>query len=375
MSFKFAFITSQAFSLYNFRGSLIREMVDQGIQVYALAPDYDDKSRRAVSELGAEPVDCFMSRTGMNPLLDFFGLWKLSRQLKKLELNSTLAYFIKPVIYGTLAAAFANVPKRYAIIEGAGYVFNDGENISWKRKVLRFMVTKLYAWSLYYADRVFLLNRDDQELFVNEGMVNPDKVDLLNGIGVDLQHFMPRPCPMGFPSFIMIGRLLRDKGVYEYVKAAKIVKESYPECQFYLVGDVDLNPASVKKVELQSWCEEGILIWPGQVEDVRDWLERASVFVLPSYYREGIPRSTMEAMAMAKPVITTDAVGCKETVEEGVNGYKIPVRDPDALAKAMLKFIAGRESIIHMGLASRRMAESKFDVKNINRRILSTILR
>lgn len=374
MSFKFAFITSQAFSLYNFRGSLIREMVDQGVQVYALAPDYDDKSRRAVSELGAEPVDCFMSRTGMNPLLDFFGLWKLSRQLKQLELNATLAYFIKPVIYGTLAAAYANVPKRYAIIEGAGYVFNDSEHISFKRKVLRFIVTQLYSWSLNYADRVFLLNRDDQQLFINEGMVNANKVDLLNGIGVDLQYFVSRPCPVSFPSFIMVGRLLRDKGVYEYVLAAKIIKKLYPECQFYLVGDVDLNPASVNKAELQTWVQEGLLIWPGQVEDVRCWLECASIFVLPSYYREGIPRSTMEAMAMAKPIITTDAVGCKETVEDGVNGYKIPVRDSNALATAMLRFIAEPESVTCMGIASRRMAERKFDVKNINQRILSTIL-
>ncbi|WP_224981792.1 glycosyltransferase family 4 protein [Geomonas agri] len=372
-SYRIAFVTSQAFSINNFRGSLIREMVHRGFVVYALAPDYDEATRTAVVKLGAIPVDCPMSRTGMNPGSDFINLLKLSSQLRHLKVDVVFSYFIKPVIYGTLAARIAGVPKRLAMIEGAGYVYTDGDETSISRRVLRVFVTKLYQISLRYASLVYLLNKDDRALFVNKRMVIDRKIELLNGIGIDLTHYEPTHLTTKPVTFILIARLLREKGIYDYVEAARLVKSKHPKVRFLLLGDTDLNPGSVKQAEVYSWVSEGLIEWPGHVTDVRVWIAQASVFVLPSYYREGLPRSTQEAMAMGLPIITTDSPGCRETVIEGVNGFLVPPRNPQALAQAMSQFVEQSEMIIQMGIASRQLAEENFDVLKINAQILQSM--
>jgi len=364
-----AFISSQAFSVYNFRGPLIRALVEKGIRVYALAPDFDDETRAAVAALGAEPIDVSLSRAGMNPLKDAADVLRISRLLRKMKVDATFCYFIKPVIYGTLAAAFAGVTKRFAMIEGAGYVFNDdARNLA--RRLLRSVVKVLYRLGLGAAQRVFMLNPDDYALFTGSGMVTGEKVTLLDGIGVDLKHFSPLPIPSGPLCFIMVARLLTEKGVREYLAAAEYVKARYPEVRFLLLGAVDVNPSSLSQEEINAWVAKGVVECPGHVADVRDWMKQAGVFVLPSY-REGLPRSTMEALAMARPVITSDAVGCRETVIEGVNGYKVPVRDASKLAEAMTRFIENPQLMVPMALESRKMAENKFDVNIINAKILS----
>lgn len=370
---RLAIIANQAFSIVNFRGPLVREMVSRGFRVYALAPDYDETSRNAVASLGATPVDSPISRAGMNPLRDIFDLFRLAILLRRLHLNASLAYFIKPVIYGTLAARLAAVPKRFALIEGAGYVFADDEKPSIRRRLLRAFVTWLYRLGLSQSERVFMLNADDKRLFVGEHMVSEAKVQLLDGIGLDLDHYQIAKPVLQPACFILIARLLREKGVYEYIKAARGVKALHPEVRFLLLGSIDLNPSSVTDAEIRSWVAEHLIEWPGQVQDVRPWIAQASVFVLPSYYREGLPRSTQEAMAMGRPVITTDWIGCRETVEEGVNGFMVPVRDSEALLQAMLIFIKRPEIIIPMGVESRRIAENRFDVHKINSLILNTI--
>jgi glycosyltransferase involved in cell wall biosynthesis len=370
---RLALISSQAFSLVNFRGPLIRAMVRRGTTVYALAPDYDEASRTAVLSLGAVPVDCLLSRTGMNPWRDIVDLLRLAMQLRRLKLDATLAYFIKPVIYGTLAARLAAVPKRYALIEGAGYVFTDDEKPTRRRRLLRAFVTRLYRPGLSQADQVFLLNPDDKELFVGERMVSAKKVHLLNGIGVELDHYQTTEPEVPPVCFILIARLIREKGIYDYIAAARTVKALHPEVRFIMLGNVDLNPGSVSESELRTWAAEGIVEWPGQVADVRPWLAQASVFVLPSYYREGLPRSIQEAMAMGRPVITTDAPGCRETVAQGVNGFLVPRRDPGALAQAMLVFVTQPGLVAPMGAASRHLAEAKFDMHKTNAAILAAM--
>lgn len=370
---RMAIITTQAFSIGNFRGSLVREMVNRGIRVYALAPDYDDATREAVKSLGAIPVDSPMSRTGMNPLLDIIDLLRLSILLRSLRLNISLAYFIKPVIYGTLAARLAGVPKRFALIEGAGYVFADEKILSTSRRLLRTIVTWLYRLGLSQAERVFMLNIDDKKLFTEERMVAAEKVQLLDGIGLDLERFhLVKPVVQPL-CFIFFGRLLREKGVYEYIDAARKVKALHPETRFLLLGGIDVNPSSVTDAEIHSWVAEGLIEYPGQAPDVRIWIAQASVFVLPSYYREGLPRSTQEAMAMGRPVITTDWVGCRETVEDGVNGFMVRVRDSGALARAMLTFVEQPDLIVSMGAESRRIAEKRFDVHKINAKFLESM--
>lgn len=171
----------------------------------------------------------------------------------------------------------------------------------------------------------------------------------------------------------MIARLLKEKGVYDYVSAARLVKMKYPDVRFLLLGAIDLNPSSLSQSEIDDWVSEQLLECQGHIADVRLWLEQASVFVLPSYYREGMPRSSQEAMAMARPVITTSAIGCRDTVEEGVNGFKIPIRDPEALAKAMIFFVEHPDMIAIMGKQSRMIAETKFDAIKINSEILLSL--
>lgn len=364
-------IGNQAFSLLNFRGPLISDMVRNGHEVLALAPNYDEATRDGVCALGAKPVDFSLSRTGMNPVRDGADTIRLALLLRKLKPNITLGYAIKPVIYGTLAAWVARVPRRFAMIEGLGYVFISPEGAEpLKLKVLRGAVSLLYAAALRHASLVFFLNRDDIDEFLKRRLVPPETVFLLGGIGVDLREWPPAP-PVTEPvTFLLAARLLREKGIVVYAKAARLVKQKHPNTRFILVGSLDTNPSALSRAEIESWVQDGILEWPGRVPDVRDWLAKASVFVLPSYYREGVPRSTQEAMAMARPVITTDAPGCRDTAIDGENGFLVPVRDPESLAAAMERFILQPELIEQMGQASRRIAEERFDVHKVNRVIL-----
>ena len=369
---RIAIITTQAFSLCNFRGPLIKEMASGGMIVYAFAPDYTEELKKSVVALGAIPVDFQMSRTGINPLSDFFNCIQLSIKLRKLRLDGTLSYFIKPVIYGTLAAYFARVPNKFAMIEGAGYIFTDHSSPSLFRYLLRICVVQLYKIALSQINVVFVLNPDDKKLFINEGMVAEERVLLINGIGVDLDYYDFMPPVLNPMCFILIARLLREKGVYEYVEAARKLKLVYPQTRFLLLGNVDENPGSILEAEARSWVEEGLIEWPGQVEDVRFWLAQASVFVLPSY-REGLPRSTQEAMSMGRAVITTDVPGCRETIQHGLNGFLVSPRNPEALFESMLTFVNQPDLVKSMGLASRKIAVDNFDVHKINVKILGSM--
>lgn len=368
-----ALISSHAFSLSNFRGPLIRALVATGVRVYALAPDFDAATRFAVEKLGAVTVDFTLDRTGIRPIRDALDLIRLIGLLRRLKPDATLAYFIKPVIYGSLAARLAGVRRRFALVAGLGYVFTpDGGREGLKRRVLKMAASLLYKVAFRACETVFFQNRDDVDQFVRSGILSPDKIVLLNGTGVDLEHLAPTPPLQRPPTFLLMARLLREKGIVEFVEAARAIKRDHPEARFLLLGGSDPNPGGVAESLIREWVEQGDIEWLGHVADVRPWIAASSVFVLPSY-REGKPRSTQEAMAMARAVITTDAPGCRDTVEEGVNGYLVPVRDSAALANAMRAFIAKPALMISMGWESRRLAEQRFDVHAINRIILANM--
>lgn len=365
---KISIISNFASSLINFRGPLLVEMVRRGYDVLAFAPDHDDATRVWLEANGIVPVDFNLARTGMNPARDAASLLELRRLLHLHKPDITLSYYIKPVIYGTIAAWLARVPRRYAMIEGLGFAFTEGQRPSWRRAALQRVVARLYSAALRLVDRVIFLNPDDRREFVERRLAPSDRAVILGGIGLDLEEWPYSAPDPGAATFIMVGRLLRDKGVEEYVAAAKALRRAYPQARFLLVGGHDENPAAVPLAEVQSWVDSGVIEWPGHMP-VREWLAQACVFVLPSY-REGVPRSTQEAMAMGLPVVTTDVPGCRETVVEGRNGLLVPVRDPTRLAEAMRYFLDHPEAIIPMGVESRRLAEERFDVHAQNRKLL-----
>jgi glycosyltransferase involved in cell wall biosynthesis len=368
-----ALITSMASTLPNFRGDLISKLVAAGIRVYALAPDYDDRVRQRVVELGAVPLDMSLERARMRPLRDIWDLGLLVLQLRRLRPDVAFSYFAKPVIYGSLAAWLARVPRRYAMLGGMGYVFVDeGAGESWARRALREVVTRMYGVAFSCVHRMFFQNADDEGFFVRRGLIQAEKAVRVNGTGVDLKRLTPAPAVKEPITFLMMARLLREKGVYEFVSAARAVRQRHPGTHFVLLGAVDLNPGSLRQDEVERWRREGIIEWPGHVDDVRPWIAGCSVYVLPSY-REGVPRSTQEAMAMGRPVITTDAIGCRETVRDGYNGFLVPVRDASALAAAMQRFIDNPELIASMGVASRQLAEERFDIDRISTTMLDAM--
>lgn len=374
MSTTIALIAHHAASLLNFRSDWIRKLCTLGVRVQCLAPDYTDQERAAVRQLGGEPVDYSLRRTGMNPLRDLCDMLTLIRTLNRLKPDVSFAFSTKPVIYGTLAAWGARVPRRVAMIEGVGFVFTDSDTqLRWRRKVLRRIVGMLYRLSLRQAHCVIFLNPDDKQEFVERGLAPAGRVRVLGGIGVDLAAWTPTPLKQAPVTFLLVARLLREKGILEYVAAAREVQRLHPgSARFLLLGGLDSNPGGLTHAQVRSWVDDGILEWPGHAE-VGPWMQQASVFVLPSW-REGVPRSTQEAMAMGRPVITTDAPGCRETVVDGVNGYIVPVRDAAALVQAMIRFIQDPKAISTMGAASRKLAEERFNVHHINRRLTSWVL-
>lgn len=368
-----AVITSIAYSMANFRGPLIAAMIAQGARVYALAPDYDEKTRDAVRQWGGEPVDISLDRTGIRPLRDAVDLVRLVGVLRELKPDLTFSYFIKPVIYGSFAATLAGCRRRFALVAGLGYLFGPGQEAGFKRRGLKLFASLLYACAFRTCSRVFFQNRDDVEELENAGVLPKGKACLLNGTGVDLARFAATPPPTDPVTFILMARLLREKGICEYVDAARQIRVSHPEARFLLLGGLDANPGGLTLEDLEAWVAEGVVEWTGHVDDVRPWLARSSVFVLPSYYREGKPRSTQEALAMGRAIITTDAPGCRDTVEEGVNGFLVPPRDVSALVDAMRRLLADPNLVVRMGKASRTLAERHYDIHTINRLMLNTM--
>ncbi len=365
-------VGNQGFSMINFRGALIEDLVKRGHSVHALAPQIDDETATTLRRLGANPVEIKLARTSTNPITDLSTLLHLYQTFLQIRPDVTLAYAAKPAIYGTLAAWLAGVRARYSMIEGLGYVFisRQGEGIS--KRLLRGLVVRLFGLASSKANKVFFLNPDDVGEFLSLGLVQPSQALNIGGIGVDLEIWKPAPPVQDPITFIFVGRLLKDKGVFDYVAAARKIKSAHPAVRFLLVGGVDENPESVSRADVEGWVNEGLVEWPGHVP-VAPWLQDSSVLVMPSFYREGVPRSTQEAMAMARPVITTDSVGCRETVVDGKNGYLVPPHDPAAIALAMERFIVEPGLILTLGAESRRMAEERFDVRKVNATIIKTM--
>lgn len=369
---KFLIIASYPASILKFRGALIAAIQNAGFKIHIAAPEFNEypKERDQLESLGYIVHDIPMQRTGTDPIADSKTLIALYRLMRAIKPDYMLAYTIKPVIYGSLAAKLSRVPHRFALITGLGYAFQGADAVDYKKSNLQKIMHKLYSVALASTHKVFFQNPDDEALFKSTGILKPTaSTKVVNGSGVDVSEYNVVPFPIinnkPAPRFLLIARLLGDKGVKEYAQAAQLVKDKHPQAEFDLVGWIDDNPDSIEQQELDKWIDDGLLKFWGKLSDVKPAIESCSVYVLPSY-REGTPRTVLEAMAMGRPIITTDAPGCRETVRDGFNGYLVPVKTVDELAAAMERFILEPQLISQMGKASRQLVEEKFDVDAVN---------
>ncbi len=369
---KIAIISGSAFALVQFRPTLMHRLVESGVEVFALAPDHTPQSKAAVSDLGAVPVDFSMSRTGMNAVHDIYAMFSILRALRRVKADVVLSTTIKPSIYGSLAAWLAGVPRRFVLLEGLGYAFTDIGRPSLKKGVLRNLAVVLMRGAYLAANRIFVLNRDDENE-VSSSLAPASKVESLGPIGLNLEDWPASPALREPLIFTFVGRLLEEKGIHDFIAAARTVKTAHPDVQFRVIGAPDANPSGIREETVRAWTKEGLITWVASGE-MRKELAHTSVFVLPSY-REGYSRSMQEAMAMARPVITTDVPGCREAVAEGISGFILPVRDPAALAQAMIRFVSDSSLVETMGLEGRRIAEANFDEQVFITRLLTSIFR
>ena len=361
-----------AASVYRFRAQMMRAMANAGHDVLAVAPDDDADVRAGLARLGIPYETVRMSRNGLNPAADVLTTVALARAMRRNHIDVVLTFGAKPVVYGLVAAAGAGVPVRAAMITGVGSaVLGDG---NLPRRLVSWILRRLYRTALHLAHVVYFQNDDDERLFRQLGLVGArQRVVRIAGSGVDLQQFAQVPLPPRPVTFLMTARLIRDKGVLEYADAARAVRRLRPDLCFKLVGGLDSNPTGISAGQLQAWQREGIIDYLGALTDVRPAIATAHVFVLPSY-GEGMPRAVLEAMSMGRAILTTDVAGCRDTVQPGVNGYLVPPRSSEALAAAMLRIAEQADRLESMGRASRKLAEERFDVGDVNKVIMDSLL-
>ncbi|MGP5533983.1 glycosyltransferase family 4 protein [Psychrobacter celer] len=373
---KIVIIGTVASSFLGFRAGFIQALLAKSYTVYAFTSEYTKEELSKIELSGAIPITYELSRGGMNPLVDAKATYALTKKIKEIAPDLVFSYFSKPVIFGTLAARFAKVPRVIGMLEGLGYAFTEQpEGLSKKAQLIKGMQVLLYKIALPQLDKIIFLNADDpKDLLENYG-IKVKQLDVLGGIGLDLGDYNHQPIEtIDLPiSFLFIGRMLKEKGINDFIAAAKIVKQSHPDVHFTVLGAIDpFNPGALQQSELDKLISSNIINYPGRVDNVQNWITASHVFVLPSY-REGVPRSTQEAMAIGRAVITTDVPGCRETVVDGVNGFLVEKWNPEVLAQKMIYLIEHPEEIKKMGYESYKIAQDKFDADKVNKRLINIL--
>ncbi len=362
-----AVLSSHTPSLFWFRVDMMKEFQARGYKVYALGNEPSEKWADRFAELGITYRSISVKRNGMNPAQDRKSLKSIKDQLKDIMPDKIFTFQAKTVIYGTLAANSLGITEVYPLIAGMGSAFLSD---SAKARIVRLILVNMYRRSMRKCPAVFFQNRDDERIFRDLGIIRNQRVVLLHGSGVNIQKFQPLTMPKK-PAFICVSRLIRDKGVCEYLEASRRIKTEFPDVRCLLVGPYDTNPSALTEEELGAFIRAGIEYF-GEQNDVRPFLEQASVLVLPSY-REGTPKTNLEAMACGRAVITTDVPGCRETVIDGENGVLVPIKDSNAVYEKMKWFILHPERAAEMGRSGRKMAEDVFDVNRVNETICETM--
>lgn len=367
MGRRVALLGSFAPSLINFRGPLIAEMIARGHEVFAIAPGMDAVTGAQLRALGAEPVEVTLGATSLNPLVSLRSQHELRDKLSAIRAETMIAYTIKPVVLGAPAARAAGVERFVPLITGLGYAFTGG--LEPRRLVARAAASLMYRRAFASSDVAIFQNPDDLADFRRMRLLpRGTPTAIVNGSGVDLDHFAQAPVPKA-PSFLMMARLLGDKGVREYAEAARRLKALHPHIRVSIAGWIDPSPNAISPAELDAIVSSGV-DYLGRLEDTRGAIADHSVYVLPSY-REGTPRSVLEAMAVGRAIITSDAPGCRETVIEGENGFLVRPRDAESLLAAMLRFVEDPSLAQWMGARSRTLAVAKYDVRAVSAELLA----
>lgn len=360
---RIAALTSYGPTLASVRGPLLGAMAAAGHFVIASAPDSSPVVISDLARLGVHHCHLPLARRGLNPIQDLLYCARVFRFLRGAQINICFLYTIKPVVFGSIAAWLAGI-QTFSLITGLGYAFEGGSPL------LTLMTKILYRFALRSNSWVFFQNNDDRNLFVRARLVAPERCSVVNGSGVDLQRYSPAPVPGGPPVFLMIARLLRAKGMMEFLSAAEATKARFPDCRFRLIGRAEHGPDAIPLEVIQRFAHAGTIEYLPECADVRPELRACTTYVLPSY-REGTPRSVLEAMACGRAIITTDVPGCRETVVDSVNGFLVRPKDTSDLQRAFERFIDDPALAVRMGKASRALAEEKFDVQMVNRIMLT----
>lgn len=346
-----------------FRKKLIKKLQDLGHTVCGLG--FDNEYEEEIKELGVEFYYFNDANRSINPFKILTLTKRYSKEIKKISPDLIFTFMLKPNIYGVLGAKKAGYSNIYSMVEGAGDTFNN-KGLKWS--IIRKYVCHGYKKSLKHSKKVFFLNSDDKNEFIERGFVTEEQCEQIPGIGIDFERFEQKPIKSE-TTFLMISRLIESKGVLEYCEASKIVKEKYPNATFNLVG----KEYSITKNTLKEYIDSGVINYLGKTEDVRPYFEDCAVHVLPTYYREGLVTVNMEASATGRAVITCDNIGTKETVKDGYSGFIVPTKDINAIAEKMIYFLENSNMVYEMGQNARKYAEENFDEKIINEKICEII--
>jgi len=365
---KILIISPKNKTVFNFRGDLIKDMINKGNVLYVTGPNreyVEDIFNLGVKEFFETPM--IKDKASIWGDIKYF--FKLRNVIKIVRPDIVFEYNIKPNIYGSLAAGSCGVKNIYPMVTGLGRIYASD---SIKASAIRIATRFLYKRAFRFCQKVIFQNPDDVSVVVKEKYLSLDKCRVVNGSGVNMDRFYKSDIPLK-PTFLMVSRIIREKGVLDFIQAARIVKKRVPESSFILLGGYDKSLGALRESDIEDYIKDGTIIFPGEVKDPVSFYGQASIFVLPSYYREGLPRTILESLACGRPVITTDWPGCREPVADGINGFLVPIKSPDILAEKMFELATHRDLVIKMSDAAYDTCRLKYDVKIVNKQMRDII--
>ena len=365
---KIMIITSSTKMFFNFREDLVLEIKKHNYEILVIVPEKGNKND--FKRIGVKEINIEMNKNTASILKNLKYIFYLKKIIKKYKPDLVFSYTIKPIILGSIAAHSAKIKNIYSMVTGMGHLYEN--DVNFKTKMIRFICGIGYKIAFKYNKKVIFQNQDDIDEVIKRRYISKDKCALVDGSGVNMKKFRKVPLPKQ-DIFIMVSRILKSKGVLEYFEAAKKVKEIYPDSKFIYIGRLDKTNYSIDFEELKPYIDNNIIDYVEETNDVFSYLKEARYYCLPSWYREGIPRASLEALATAKPIITTDSIGCREVINEGKNGLLVKPKDIDDLVQKMLYMIEHKEKVEKMSEESYKYCKKRFEVSIINKKMLEIL--